>query len=81
MAMREDMSHVLVEFPNPVLFVLGEEDTLVPITDTMRAQSTLPKTPVVHILEGVGHMSMFEAPEQLDQILEQYVEQILTHST
>jgi pimeloyl-ACP methyl ester carboxylesterase len=78
MAMREDTSHVLANFPNPVLFVLGKEDTLVPI-DMMRDQTILPKKTVVHILEGIGHMSMFEAPEQLNHILEQYVKQIFTH--
>ncbi len=47
----------------PVQFVLGDEDALIPVAQALKA-AVLPAVSKVDLLKGVGHMSMFEAPEK-----------------
>lgn len=64
--MMERPSHekTLGNAPCPVLFVVGTEDSLLerPLAEAMTA---LPPVADIHILEGVGHMGIFEAPEKV----------------
>jgi len=46
----------------PVQFLLGSEDTLVPLEDALRA-AILPEIADIQVLPGVGHMAMLEATE------------------
>ncbi len=73
MASRRDLSNVLEHIYQPVLFVLGLEDQLIPPTEAMLSQTALPDKAVIHLLDGIGHMVLYEAPEQLDQILEEFI--------
>lgn len=73
MANREDASNVLRSFSGPVLFVLGEKDELVPTTPQMLLQTQMPARPTVCLLKDIGHMSLFEAPDQLHSMLDSFV--------
>lgn len=62
MRMREDRSEAFKKFPGPVFFLVGDDDRAVPADFSMK-QLSLPPIADVHILEGIGHTSMLEAPE------------------
>ncbi|MCS6928951.1 MAG: alpha/beta hydrolase [Saprospiraceae bacterium] len=61
---RRSHLDTLEKFEQPVMAILGDEDKLVPLEDTRRAVERAPRAEV-HVLKGVGHMSMFEASEAL----------------
>jgi pimeloyl-ACP methyl ester carboxylesterase len=65
---RKDHTHTLRDSPCPVQFVLGEQDSVIPAAQALEA-AALPAVADVHLLAGVGHMGMFEAPEQLASAL------------
>lgn len=65
---RPDRTHVLKSNPLPVLFVIGTEDVAAPMNDVLK-QTHLPLKSYIHVLEGIGHMSMWEAPILLNQHL------------
>lgn len=46
----------------PVLFLLGREDALIPVDSALQA-AVLPPICDLHLLPGVGHMAMWEAPQ------------------
>lgn len=52
----------------PMLFLLGSEDAIVSPEQGLQA-AVLPSVADVQILEGAGHMGMFEATEKTAQIL------------
>ena len=54
---------ILEQAPCPVQFLLGAEDALIPLEGALRA-AALPNICNLHVLPGVGHMGMWEAPEQ-----------------
>lgn len=60
MAARPDRSSLLETFPRPFVVVHGTVDQLIPVSEA--AQPARTDVPVArHILEGVGHMPMWEA--------------------
>lgn len=69
---RPDRTSVLKSNPLPILFVIGTEDVAAPLNDLL-PQISLPTHPVVHILEGVGHMGMWEATAQLNQFILDFI--------
>ncbi len=70
---RADRTEVLKTSGVPVLFIIGSEDVAAPLNDLLE-QVHLPKVSHIHIIEGVGHMSMLEAPDELNKHLLQFVE-------
>jgi Predicted hydrolases or acyltransferases (alpha/beta hydrolase superfamily) len=72
MIKREDATDVLKNIKVPVLFIIGTEDKAVPL-ETLQPQITLPKNSVVHILENVAHMSMWENPALLNKYLLNFI--------
>ena len=73
MIMRPDRTDVLKSNPLPVLFVIGTEDGVVPMEE-MVSQTSLPEKSYIHLLPGVGHMGMLEAPEQLNRIILAFIQ-------
>jgi pimeloyl-ACP methyl ester carboxylesterase len=73
MMFRPDRTSILKGNPKPILFVIGTEDVAATLTDLL-PQIKLPAHPQVHILEGVGHMGMWEATEQVNQFLLDFIE-------
>jgi pimeloyl-ACP methyl ester carboxylesterase len=71
---RPDRTHVLKSNPLPVLFVLGTEDIAAPLNDVLQ-QTHLPLISYIHILDGVGHMSMWESTERLNELLIAFIHQ------
>jgi len=69
---RTDKIHVLRNSRVPVLFVLSTEDVAAPLNDVLR-QVYQPEIAYIHIIKNTGHMSMLEAPDQLNMILKNFV--------
>ena len=59
---RPDRIHVLETFSKPILFIIGEEDTAIPLKSSL-LQCHIPLISNVHILPRVGHMGMMEKPD------------------
>lgn len=74
MMIRPDRTHVLKSNPLPVLFVLGTEDVAAPLNDVLQ-QTHLPLISYIHILDGVGHMGMWESTERLNELLIAFIHQ------
>jgi pimeloyl-ACP methyl ester carboxylesterase len=72
MMARPDRSAVLKAAAYPVLFILGDEDKLIP-EDQGWAQTTLPRMASVHLLTKTGHMGMFEARKRSQTIVREFV--------
>ena len=55
----------------PVLFILGELDAIIP-PEWALAAAHLPQLSDIHLLDGVGHMGMFEAGAQTAEALQRF---------
>lgn len=72
MMARPDRTEVLRKTTFPVLFVAGEHDQAVPVSDSM-AQCHLPGKSYFHLLRNSAHMGMLEETETSNRILEQFL--------
>ncbi|OQY92958.1 MAG: alpha/beta hydrolase [Sphingobacteriales bacterium UTBCD1] len=72
MIKRPDRSAQLTESPVPVLFVIGQYDTVIPINDLLQ-QSHLPSKAFIHILSESGHMGMMEESGKSNSVLENFL--------
>ncbi len=72
---RDDHQETLKNVPCPVLFILGAEDGLVPVAQGLKA-ALLPDMAQVEVLDGVGHMGMFEAPGATAQAMLQFYQRL-----
>jgi pimeloyl-ACP methyl ester carboxylesterase len=59
---RPNRMHVLETFKKPVLFIMGEYDTAVPIDQGLK-QCSVPELSYIYIAAQSGHMGMLEEPE------------------
>jgi pimeloyl-ACP methyl ester carboxylesterase len=59
---RPDRSEVLKKFPKPVLLIIGEYDTAIPIEQSMKL-CKLADFAYIYIAARSGHMGMLEEPE------------------
>lgn len=58
---RPDRIHVLENFKKPVLFIMGEHDTAVPIEQGLK-QCSIPEFSYIYIATHSGHLGMLEEP-------------------
>jgi len=65
----------LKNFPNPVLFIMGEHDTAIPLADGLR-QCHIPRLSYIHILSNSGHMGMIEETVKCREILQKFLEDL-----
>lgn len=72
MIARNDTIDVLRNAAVPVLFIMGTEDVAAPINDVLQ-QCYLPAQSHIHILNGVGHMGMLEAVEEVNGFMADYL--------
>lgn len=72
MMVRPDRTHVLKNFPRPVLFILGKQDTAVPYEQGLQ-QCYMPGLSYIHTLEHSGHMGMWEEPELSNDFIDAFL--------
>ncbi len=65
---RSDRTAVLRQFAGPVLFIIGQEDTLIPLEQSLQ-QCHLPAVSHIHLVENTGHEGMLESPARCNEIL------------
>lgn len=70
---RVDQSEVLTNLSCPALFIVGTEDKTITI-DQRLGQLSLPPITSLHILDGIGHMGMFEAPVETLEIIVDFID-------
>lgn len=61
---RADQIKTLKSFKKPTLFLAGEKDQGIPV-ESIHKQAAECQYPEIHILQNVGHMGMFEKPEEI----------------
>lgn len=70
---RPDRTHVLKNSGVPVLFIMGEFDKAVPLSDSLN-QSYLPERSYIKLLKKSAHMGMYEQTNESNQILENFLQ-------
>ncbi len=73
MMQRPDRTEVLRQATYPILFLIGQEDKVLPPYRVL-PQTLLPERSLVKLLPGVGHMGMFEAPEACLEATRQWID-------
>jgi pimeloyl-ACP methyl ester carboxylesterase len=76
MMRRPDRQLTLKNSKVPVLLVAGTEDVAAPLNDILE-QAKLPSISYIHVLDGVGHLGMMEAPGKINQYLDAFVSQLV----
>jgi pimeloyl-ACP methyl ester carboxylesterase len=71
MISRPDRAHILQQFPGPVLFIIGEQDAVIPLESSLR-QTHIPALSHIHLLENSGHMGMIENSAASNPILDDF---------
>lgn len=72
MMQRPDRTSLLRDFKGSILFIIGENDNAVPLAHSLQ-QSHIPELSYIHILENVGHMAMWEAPNDVTNFLTAFI--------
>jgi pimeloyl-ACP methyl ester carboxylesterase len=72
MITRPDRTAVLRGFHGPVLFIIGEEDTIIPLQSSLE-QSHLPSVSHIHLVKNAGHEGMHETPGPCNDILYDFI--------
>jgi pimeloyl-ACP methyl ester carboxylesterase len=75
MAAREDVRAWLSSISVPTLVVVGREDAISP-PDEMRAIAEAIPGAEFHVIEGAGHMSPLESPDEFNRLLSAFVERV-----
>lgn len=70
---RLDRTEVLKTITVPVLFIIGKNDTSIPLDKSLE-QSSMPAQSLVYILDKVGHMGMLEEKEGCLNVLQSFVD-------
>jgi len=68
MIARPDRTAVLKSFDGTILFIVGEQDTAIPLQSSLQ-QCYLPLRSYVHILNQSAHMGMWEEEEKVNNVL------------
>ena len=72
---RPDRTDILKKFKEPVLFIIGEFDTAVPLQAIMQ-QCYIPAVSDVHILNHSAHMGMWEEGDKSNSFLQEFLQQV-----
>ncbi|MBN2615822.1 MAG: alpha/beta hydrolase [Bacteroidales bacterium] len=73
MAERKDYRLLLKRLNIPVLFVAGKNDPRIPL-DVITQQMQMPRDSEAILIDNVGHMGQFEAPDKIFPVLESFCE-------
>jgi pimeloyl-ACP methyl ester carboxylesterase len=69
---RPDSTPSLSRISHPTLIVAGDEDTLIPLSDAETMQQHISRSRLV-VLEGAGHLSNLEVPEEFSEALRDFL--------
>jgi pimeloyl-ACP methyl ester carboxylesterase len=75
MIRRPDRTVILQNFKGPVLLIIGEQDNVVPLEQSLR-QAHMPALSFVYILENAGHAGMLEESELTSRIIDEFEKQV-----
>ncbi|MEN9350703.1 MAG: hypothetical protein RL372_1681 [Bacteroidota bacterium] len=75
MMARPDVTSVLEATQLPVLFILGDQDIAVALTDTL-PQTKMPNTAYLYVLENCGHMGMLEQPSTFNNAVLDFLDKV-----
>jgi pimeloyl-ACP methyl ester carboxylesterase len=70
---RKAFRYLLQQSSIPIWMLAGTEDLAVPIQDSLEQIKLLPSSNSL-VLQGVGHMGMLEATDQVNQFIQQFIE-------
>jgi pimeloyl-ACP methyl ester carboxylesterase len=70
---RKAMTHLLQQHTIPVWMIVGDADLAVPIQDSLEQIKLLPSSNSL-VLNNVGHMGMFEATDQVNEFIHQFIQ-------
>lgn len=70
---RPDRTAVLKNFSKPILFLIGELDTTIPLQISLQ-QCYLPNQSHVHVLSQSAHMGMWEEPDKANSLLLKFLQ-------
>jgi 3-oxoadipate enol-lactonase len=73
MALRRDQSDLLSKIDVPALVIVGSEDTVTPPADAEAMRERIEGSRLV-VVEGAGHVSNIERPEEFDRALVGFLE-------
>jgi pimeloyl-ACP methyl ester carboxylesterase len=69
---RPDTGNILLNFQDRVLIISGKNDTAIPPESLKKLTGLSPRI-WLELLDGVGHMGMFEAAEKTAEIIDRFV--------
>jgi pimeloyl-ACP methyl ester carboxylesterase len=72
MMQRPDRTAVLSSLSVPALFVIGKDDTAIPMQSVL-PQVSQPRISSIYIFEDTGHMGMWEVPAASTQLMQQFI--------
>ena len=72
---RPDQTKTLKSFKKPTLFLVGDKDPGIPL-ETIYKQAAESQRPEIHILRDVGHMGMFEKPDEAASKIKAFLSKI-----
>jgi 3-oxoadipate enol-lactonase len=75
MALRRDQTDLLPKMDVPVLVLVGSEDAVTPPSDA-EAMHALIEGSRLQVIEGAGHVSNVEKPEEFDRALAEFLESL-----
>ncbi len=75
MKTRPDRQHVLAQSKVPVLFIIGKNDSRIPM-EVILPQAVLPDHSEVLLLDHVGHMGFIEAPGKTFAAIKGFAERV-----
>lgn len=75
MRARPDRTHILKQYKNPVLFVAGEKDSIIPV-QSLEEQAKLATLPSLVILHNAAHMGMLENVPETTQAIQMFMRRL-----
>jgi 3-oxoadipate enol-lactonase len=75
MATRNDSTYVLIGIDCPTLIVVGSEDSLTPPSEAEALRNGIPHSRL-KVIDGAGHMSNLEQPEQFNSALVEFIDSL-----
>ena len=72
MIQRPDRIHILQAFNKPVFFIIGEQDSAIPLQSSLK-QCHIPAVSFITILANVGHMGMWEEPVRCNNSIQLFL--------